>query len=92
MRLALAHMLEHAFPPLATKALLPPSPSESGPAEHVFLFKGRIAPKEKGDREPCYSTKILIFSFIWAIVWLLYTKQAQYNEGCAKLNYSLPEV
>ena len=47
--------------------------------------------KEIGDKEPYYSTKISIFSFIWTSL-LLYTKQAQYNEGCAKLNYSLPEV
>ena len=49
------------------------------------------AHKEIGDEEPCYSTKNYIFSFIWAGK-MLYTKQAQYNEGCAKLNYSLPEV
>ena len=41
--------------------------------------------KEIGDEEPYYSTKILIFSF-FGLIWLLYTKQAQYNEGCAKLN------
>ena len=48
-----------------------------------------VVNKEIGDEEPYYSTKISIFSFIWAG---LYTKQSQYNEGCAKLNYSLPEV
>ena len=43
--------------------------------------------KEIGDEEPCYSTKISILSFIWAgLAALLYTKHAQYNEGCAKLN------
>ena len=49
---------------------------------------------EIGDEEPYYSTKILIFSFIWAALAgaLLYTKEAQYNEGCVKLNYLLPEV
>ena len=47
--------------------------------------------KEIGDEEPYYSTKFR-FSFLFGLVWLLYTKQAQYNEGCAKLNYSLPEV
>ena len=38
-----------------------------------------IAPKSK-------------FSLLFGLVGLLYTKQAQCNEGCAKLNYSLPEV
>ena len=32
------------------------------------------------------------FSLLFGLVWLLYTKQAHYNEGCAKLNYLLPEV
>ena len=32
------------------------------------------------------------FSLSFGLAWLLYTKLAQYNEGCAKLNYSLPEV
>ena len=32
------------------------------------------------------------FNFLFYLVWLLYTKQAQYNEGSAKLNYLLPEV
>ena len=41
--------------------------------------------KEIGDEEPYYSTKISIFSFLGGLVWLLYTKQAQCNEGCAKL-------
>ena len=50
----------------------------------------RLLGKEIGDEEPYYSTKISIISFIWA--GLAYTKQAQYKEGCAKLNYSLPEV
>ena len=31
---------------------------------HNFLLKGKS--KEIGDEEPYYSTKILIFSFIWA--------------------------
>ena len=47
--------------------------------------------KEIGDGDPYYSIKISIFSFIWAGLAALH-KQAQYNEGCAKLNYSLPEV
>ena len=51
---------------------------------HNFLLKGKS--KEIGDEEPYYSTKIWIFSF-FGLVWLLYTKQAQYNKGCAKLNY-----
>ena len=41
--------------------------------------------KEIGDEEPYYSIKISIFSFLGGLVWLLYTKQAQCNEGCAKL-------
>ena len=45
--------------------------------------------KEIEDEEPYYSTKILFFSFIWAGLAAL-QKQAQYNEGCAKLKYSLP--
>ena len=32
------------------------------------------------------------FSLLFVLVWLRYTKQAHYNEGCAKLNYLLPEV
>ena len=51
----------------------------------------KVENKEIGDEEPCYSTKISIFSFIWAGL-AGYTKQAQYNEGCAKWNYSLSEV
>ena len=56
------------------------------------VIEGRGSPKEIGHEEPYYSTKISIFSFFGGLVWLLYTKQAQYNEGCAKLNYLLPEV
>ena len=57
----------------------------------VFAIHAYLAAKEIGDEEPCYSTKILI-SLSFGLVLLLYTKQAQYNEGFAKLNYSLPEV
>jgi hypothetical protein len=28
------------------------------------------------------------FSLLFGLVWLLYTKKAHYNEGCAKLNYN----
>ena len=48
-------------------------------------------PKEIADIEPNYSTKILIFSFIWAGLAALH-KAGTIYEGCAKLNYSLPEV
>ena len=44
--------------------------------------------KEIGDKEPYYSTKILIFSFFlgWSGCF------TQYNEGCAKLIYWFSEV
>ena len=32
--------------------------------DDMYMSKGRF--KEIGDEEPCYSTKILVFSFIWA--------------------------
>ena len=49
-------------------------------------WQERITAKEIGDEEPYYSTKISIFSFIWAGLAAI-QKQAQYN--CAKLNYLL---
>ena len=58
---------------------------------HDFYIMTLVTTKEIGDEEPYYSTKILIFSFILAGL-AAYTKQAKYNEGCAKLNYLLPEV
>ena len=47
--------------------------------------------KEIGNEELITAPKFR-FSPLFGLVWLLYTKQAQYNEGCAKLNYLLPEV
>jgi hypothetical protein len=32
------------------------------------------------------------FSLLLGLFWQLYTKQAQYDEGCSKLNYLLAEV
>ena len=61
------------------------------PMQWFEILGSFIQPKEIGDEEPYYSTKISIFSFIWAGLAALH-QQAQYNEGCAKLNYSLPEV
>ena len=52
---------------------------------------GRITTKEIGHEEPYYDTKISISSFTWAGL-AASTKQAQYNEGCSKLNYLLAEV
>ena len=35
-------------------------------AQWYALAKFCLVTKEIGDKEPCYSTKISIFSFIWA--------------------------
>ena len=39
------------------------------------------------DEDPFYNTKNFIFSLLLGLVWQLSTNQAQYNEGCLKLNY-----
>ena len=60
--------------------------TESGIKHADAGWQERITAKEIGDEKPCYSTKISIFSFIWAGLAAI-QKQAQYN--CAKLNYLL---
>jgi hypothetical protein len=64
-------------------------------------FNGAAFPKKgdnyvvataQRDRRRRASLQHQNFNFLFGLVWLLYTKQAQYNEGCAKLNYLLPEV
>jgi hypothetical protein len=47
-------------------------------------------PKEIGDEESYY--RKFKYYLLFGLVWLLYTKQAQYNEGCAMLKNLLPEV
>ena len=46
---------------------------------------GQRAGQRDKDKKPCYGTKILICLVFGRLVWLLDTKQAQNNEGCAKL-------
>ena len=47
------------------KKIVEPRPSPSGSFESM-TWPQTPCTKEIGDEEPCYSTKISIFSFIWA--------------------------
>ena len=55
----------------------------------VFYENVRSILKEIGDNITAPNFRFL---FLFGLVWLLYTKQAHYNEGCAKLKYLLSEV